>query len=740
MFQADCLHPAPASTPTPHEPAATHSIPPSAINEPQQPSTLEIHTLNKDGKLLAINISMSTSSDDARPHPSNDDPANCDDHDTRHGDQQHPTNHNSSFARKFGSVKSAISEKTANFFKIVEDDECKELWNDRQKRLISRTCGKIKCPVKPSIQEKKNIQYAGYRSNGDASGDADGTDSGPFASESLLASGDAASLEPAAAAAAGAPSALIRTPFCRKSAIRIAGDSIKKTFSPKTEASKDVTDGIKDEVKKSFKEIHDEVKPFSDEDIDTFDDHRPYLTYFLMISQTLILALALLRYGFGPWGITHKTHDGQVRVPSMSLQHVEYKEPQNFWLGPPATALIHLGAKFAPCMRKDRLVYEKVHEERLAERNTACCVRNDESGCAQTTKERCSPLLSTWRKWGENLPGPDMVTTLPKGSYRHNRTSGTVCGQDPRYCSSPASQQPFEWPDDITAWPICQVPSRPRLADEHMTCEVIAKPCCIGVYGQCVITTQDYCEFVKGHFHEEATLCSQISCMSDVCGLLPFVFNDRPDQLVRVITSTFLHAGVIHLACSLTFYLVFMRDIERAVGPLRLGIIYMASGIAGNLASATFVPYRAEAGPAGSILGVMACLIVIIIYHWNELQNPYRQLVLKVSLTMVFFICGLLFPWIDNFAHFAGFIVGFFLSLALIPFVNIGRTYDPKQKRILIWVGFAIFIVSCVTLMTFFYFPIYECAYCKYFNCLLSIFHDDLCPDQDFKVTRVDIL
>jgi membrane associated rhomboid family serine protease len=37
-----------------------------------------------------------------------------------------------------------------------------------------------------------------------------------------------------------------------------------------------------------------------------------------------------------------------------------------------------------------------------------------------------------------------------------------------------------------------------------------------------------------------------------------------------------------------------MRDLEKLTGPLRIAIIYMGSGVSGNLASAIFVPYRAE--------------------------------------------------------------------------------------------------------------------------------------------------
>jgi membrane associated rhomboid family serine protease len=37
-----------------------------------------------------------------------------------------------------------------------------------------------------------------------------------------------------------------------------------------------------------------------------------------------------------------------------------------------------------------------------------------------------------------------------------------------------------------------------------------------------------------------------------------------------------------------------MRDLEKLTGSLRIAIIYMGSGVAGNLASAIFVPYRAD--------------------------------------------------------------------------------------------------------------------------------------------------
>ncbi|VDO73982.1 unnamed protein product [Onchocerca flexuosa] len=112
-------------------------------------------------------------------------------------------------------------------------------------------------------------------------------------------------------------------------------------------------------------------------------------------------------------------------------------------------------------------------------------------------------LIATLARWKEDSPGPE------------SRLSGAVCGQDPRYCENPVSVKPYEWPDDITQWPICK--QRTLFVPEnvvHMQCEITGRPCCIQLHGQCRITTRDYCDFVEGYFHENATLCSQVTLLS----------------------------------------------------------------------------------------------------------------------------------------------------------------------------------------------------------------------------------
>ncbi|XP_075231364.1 rhomboid-5 isoform X2 [Lycorma delicatula] len=473
--------------------------------------------------------------------------------------------------------------------------------------------------------------------------------------------------------------------------------------------------------------------------LEDLEDHRPFFTYWVTTVQALILLFSLWCYGLGPIGI-HLTHQsGLVLVTSLSLQQVEYMEPANFWIGPRAADLIHLGAKFAPCMRKDAKIIKEIEKGREKERETACCIRNDDSGCVQSSKQDCSlarglrptKTISTWKKWSAGDSGPG------------GRLSGSVCGLDPKYCEAPASIAPYEWPDDITKWPICRkaypptqrLRAKDKLAAEHMVCEVIGHPCCIGIHGTCRITTREYCDFVHGYFHEEASLCSQVSCLDNVCGMIPFYSPEVPDQFYRLWTSLFLHAGVLHLAITLVIQWFLMRDLEKLTGSLRIMIIYMGSGVAGNLASAIFVPYRAEVGPAGAQFGLLACLIVEVLNAWPMLRHPQHALLKLLGINLVLFLFGLL-PWVDNFAHLFGFAFGFLLSYALLPFVSFGE-YDRQKKICLIWVCLMSSVFLFLLLVLLFYIiPVYDCTFCSYLTCLPLA--RDLCATQNINFKRDD--
>ncbi|CDR18472.1 unnamed protein product [Oncorhynchus mykiss] len=100
--------------------------------------------------------------------------------------------------------------------------------------------------------------------------------------------------------------------------------------------------------------------------------------------------LTVCLYGIAPVGFSqHETVDSVLRNKGVH-ENVKFVQQENFWVGPNSEALIHLGAKFSPCMRQDQQVHDLIQEKRGRERDSACCVRNDRSGCLQTSQEECS--------------------------------------------------------------------------------------------------------------------------------------------------------------------------------------------------------------------------------------------------------------------------------------------------------------------------------------------------------------
>jgi len=59
------------------------------------------------------------------------------------------------------------------------------------------------------------------------------------------------------------------------------------------------------------------------------------------------------------------------------------------------------------------------------------------------------------------------------------------------------------------------------------------------------------------------------------------------------------------LLITIGFQLFIMRDVEKFIGWIRVGVIYIISGIAGSLSSGIFLPYHPEVSHSDSIYSLL---------------------------------------------------------------------------------------------------------------------------------------
>ncbi|KAL8805202.1 MAG: hypothetical protein Q9182_002077 [Xanthomendoza sp. 2 TL-2023] len=157
--------------------------------------------------------------------------------------------------------------------------------------------------------------------------------------------------------------------------------------------------------------------------------------------------------------------------------------------------------------------------------------------------------------------------------------------------------------------------------------------------------------------------------LADLCGFGGFQINgpnDYPNQWYRFIIPMFLHAGIIHILFNMLLQWMVGRDMEREIGSLRFLLVYLSSGIFGFVLGGNFAPKGiASTGASGALFGVIAWMLLDLLYHWGERKSPWVDLAWIIFEIGISFVLGLL-PGLDNFSHIGGFLMGLVLGICLL--------------------------------------------------------------------------
>ncbi|PKO94586.1 MAG: rhomboid family intramembrane serine protease [Betaproteobacteria bacterium HGW-Betaproteobacteria-10] len=139
-------------------------------------------------------------------------------------------------------------------------------------------------------------------------------------------------------------------------------------------------------------------------------------------------------------------------------------------------------------------------------------------------------------------------------------------------------------------------------------------------------------------------------------------------QWWRLGSALFLHFGLIHLVMNLWALWDSGQLVERMFGHWRFIMIYLGSGLSGNLLSLVVQGNEAVSGGAsGAIFGVYGALLIFV---WRERQqlnsHEFRWLFWGgLGFSAVSITLGLIIPGIDNSAHFGGLMAGALLGMLL---------------------------------------------------------------------------
>ena len=136
----------------------------------------------------------------------------------------------------------------------------------------------------------------------------------------------------------------------------------------------------------------------------------------------------------------------------------------------------------------------------------------------------------------------------------------------------------------------------------------------------------------------------------------------RAGEFYRLITSAFMHAGIIHLMCNMYCLYIIGPQLESFFGKIKFLIIYLVSAIAGNLMSMLFTT-GASVGASGAIFGLFGTMLYFGYHYRVYLGNVMKSQLLPLIIMNL--LLGFMISGIDNAAHIGGLIGGTLITIAL---------------------------------------------------------------------------
>jgi hypothetical protein len=150
---------------------------------------------------------------------------------------------------------------------------------------------------------------------------------------------------------------------------------------------------------------------------------------------------------------------------------------------------------------------------------------------------------------------------------------------------------------------------------------------------------------------------------------LPPLHRHAPRTAVRIrsVAATYLLYST--LPCPwLPIITTIYNRVHHAV---RIGAIYVLSGVGGAVLSSLVVRNRVTVGASGALLGLLGAMLSELLTNWTIYTNKAAAVATLLSVAAVNLVLGVL-PHVDNLAHIGGFLAGFLLGFVVLMRPHLG--------------------------------------------------------------------
>jgi membrane associated rhomboid family serine protease len=144
----------------------------------------------------------------------------------------------------------------------------------------------------------------------------------------------------------------------------------------------------------------------------------------------------------------------------------------------------------------------------------------------------------------------------------------------------------------------------------------------------------------------------------------------------RLVTSGFIHFGVIHLAFNMLLLFQLGQLLEPAIGRVRFALLYFAALLGGSVGALLLQPNSLHGGASGAVFGLMGAAFVGL---RNRGINPFSTgigTVLILNLLITFTI-----PGVSIGGHLGGIVGGALAGYAVLA---------PRHLRVPNWATYAV--------------------------------------------------